>query len=145
MYIKNSKSIKNRRKAYVILESIVILSVISCICMLLNKVVVNNYLKSSVIYTKDDIKTLSEFEESILIDAMNRFENGEEQPFVKKYTDGEVKETIINIDKNFARLIKKKGTNGESYIDLECKVIRKGEEESIRLIPKLYKTDYIIK
>lgn len=143
--MKIYKSAKKREKAYVLLESIVILSVVACICMFLNKVVANNYLKSSIIYTKDDIKTLSVFEESILLDAMERFSNGEQQPFINTGLIGEVKETIVSISGVDGMLTKKKGSNRESYIDLKCENINVDGKEVIKLVPKLYKTDYIVK
>lgn len=140
MYIKNTD---NRKSGYVLLESIVILMVVACICMFLNKIVVNNYLKYSVIYTRDDIKTLNEVEELVLIDAMNKFNNGEKQPFEFEDPSKEIKKTIITIEEGSATLIKEKGTNGKAYLDLECKK-NVGVKETIKLVPKLYRTDYIV-
>lgn len=145
MHIKKNKTTENKRSGYVLLEAIVILAVVASICMFLNKVVANNYLKSSIIYTRDDIKTLSDFEEKTLLDAMKRFSNGEKQPFINKDIIGDVKETIVSISETSGRLTKKKGINGESYIDLECEKIIMNGKETIKLVPKFYKTDYIVK
>lgn len=139
MYIKSAN---NRKSGYVLLEAVVILMVVACICMFLNKIVVNNYLKYSVIYTRDDIKTLNEVEELVLIDAMNKFSNGEKQPFEFNNPSKEIKKTIIKIEEGSATLIKEKGTNGKSYVDLECEK-NEGLKETIKLVPKVYRTDYI--
>lgn len=143
MHIKISSKFKSKNnKGYVLLESIVILMLVACICMMLNKVVINNYLKSTVVYTRDDIKTLSGFEENALLDAMNAFNNNlSKNEFSNRY-NGEL--ITINIKNKPATLMKKDGSGRKCFINLNYEDITVGENRVVNLSPKTYKTTYMV-
>lgn len=145
MHIKIGKRMNNKKKGYVLLESIVILMVVACICMLLNKIVINNYLKSSVIYTRDDIKTLSGFEEYHLLEAEKEFsEDKIKSKYSREKLSGEIKKVTININGTTGTLVKQDINGNHSHIELECKRITKDGKELVKLVPKFYRTDYIV-
>lgn len=145
MHIKIYRRINNKQQGYVLLEAIIILMVVASICMLLNKVVINNYLKSSVVYTRDDIKTLSKVEEKELLNAITFFnEDRTKVKYISPNLNGEIKKITIDINGTSGWLIKERSSNGKSYIQLECNEIIKNEIKLINIVPKFYETDYIL-
>lgn len=112
--------------------------VVACICIMLNKIVINNYLKSAVIYTRDDIRTLSTVEERTLLDAMESFNRD-----VGK-NEYKVNNITITINGNTAVFKEKDGLNGERKIELKCTEVQVNGGRRIHLEPKVYKTDYIV-
>lgn len=129
MYIKKT--------GYVLLESIVILMVIACICIMLNNIVINNNRKLKVINSKDDIKTLTITDERVLLGAIDEFNRDRSK---NKYIINDITITI-NGDKGM--LTKKSGLNEESYVELKCIKSDVSGNEILNLVPKVYKTDYI--
>ena len=145
MYIKIYRKINNKEKGYVLLEAIVILMVVACICMMLNKIAINNYLKSSVVYTRDDIKTLSKVEEEELLKASIEFNaDRTKTEYINQNLSGEIKKITVTINGTSGWLMKERASNGKSYIQLECNEIIKNGIKLINLVPKFYETDYIL-
>ncbi|MBX7380846.1 hypothetical protein K4H51_03800, partial [Clostridium chauvoei] len=62
--------IKEKKKGFVLIESLGILLMVSFFSLFLNKIIVNNIKKSNVYYTKEDIRTLSLNQEEVLIEAI---------------------------------------------------------------------------
>ncbi|MBU3106599.1 hypothetical protein [Clostridium gasigenes] len=144
MHIKIGKRINNKKRGYVLLEAVVILMVVACICMLLNKIVINNYLKSSVIHTRDDIKTLSGFEEYHLLEAEKEFSTDKtKNKYIRKNPSLEIKKVIININGTSGTLIKQDINGNHDHVELECKKNIVDGKELVKLVPKFYRTDYI--
>lgn len=139
MYMKLYRKVNKKKSGYVLLESVVILMIVACICIILNKIAINNYLKSVVIHTRDDIKTLTVVEERILLESINYFNTN------KSNTEYSNDALNINIeiygDKGVMK--KKSGLNEKSHVELKC--IRSGgnEGEILNIVPNLYKTENI--
>lgn len=138
------KPFGNKNQGYVLLETVIILMVIACICMLLNKIVINNYLKTEIIHTRDDIRTLSDVEENAILEAMIFFSNNssENKKEINK-PSADVSKIVIVIKGTLGMLIKVDNNGSHSHIKLECRSINTNGHSSIKLIPKVYRTDYI--
>lgn len=139
MYMKLYRKVNKKKSGYVLLESVVILMIVACICIILNKIAINNYLKSVVIHTRDDIKTLTVVEERILLESINYFNANKSNT---EYSNDALK-INIEIYGNKGVMIKKSGLNEQSHIELKC--IRSGgnEGEILNIVPNLYKTENI--
>lgn len=139
--------INNKKSGYVLVESIVILMVVSCICVAINKIAINNYLKSKVLYTREDIKTLTLTEEVALLESIKYFnDNSDKNKYVIKKPDKyiispEIYRVTIDKDKNI--LIKEK-SNSKAYTEIDMKSVVVGNKIVINIVPKFCKTDYIM-
>lgn len=142
MHIKINRKIKEKKEGYVLLESIVILMLVAFIAMLLNKVVVNNYLQSSVVNIRENIRTLTTSEENMLLDAIEFFNNDESKT---KYEEIYGKEKItITIEETSGTLVKEDENKRELYIYLNCEKKTINGKRVINLTPKTYRTKYMI-
>lgn len=144
MYIKKWKYSNCKERGYALLQTVVILMIVICICTLLNKIIVNNYLKSSVIYTSDDVRTLNRVEEETLSQAEIYFTNNTE-PYRRNISiAGErAKKIIVAIIGTEGELIKDDGYNNHSHIKLYCDVTGDVGSKVVKLKPKVYKSNYI--
>lgn len=147
MYVNKFRKANNKKSAYVLLESIVILMIVSCICIAINKIAINNYLKSNVLDTRDDIKTLTLTEEVALLESIKYFNNNSDKNKyeLKKPNDYILSPEIykITIDRNRSVLIKER-SNSKGYTEIEMKSIVIDNKNVINIAPKFFKTDYII-
>lgn len=142
MHIKINRKIKDKKEGYVLLESIVILMLVAFIAMLLNKVVVNNYLQSSVINIRENIRTLTTSEENMLLNAIEFFNNDESKT---KYEEIYGKEKItITIEETSGTLVKEDKDKRKLYIYLNCENQIINGKRVINLTPKTYRTKYMI-
>lgn len=144
MYLKLYPVMHKKDRGYVLLESIVIFMIVAFIAMLLNKIVVNNYLKATVVHTNEDIRTLSNEEEEIILESMEFFSKEDDKnKFTKNKSSGEIRKAIITISDNNGLMTIEKSGNRKRYIELECSVSNVGNIRSVELKPRWYKTDYI--
>lgn len=147
MYIKSCS-----KRAYALLETMIILMFISFIITLALKVIQNNYLKSNNFYIYEEIKSLT-LVESELLYLTNDFINKNKEEYRKLITDGilEKKEKKIYSNSNYKNLsivfngkeffmIEEK-ENGRRFIGLK----ETTNQENITLVPNYYKTNYIVK
>ncbi|MGL5352239.1 MAG: hypothetical protein ACRDA5_02820 [Clostridium sp.] len=145
MHIRRIKGVNNKEEGYILLQSVAILMIIICICTLLNKIILNNYLKSSVIYTSDDVRTLSRLEEETLIQAEIYFKDNI-VPYKKEIrVSGEkVRRIIVKLSGTTGELIKDDGNGNHSHIKLECEILNETGGKIVKLKPGVYRTDYIV-
>lgn len=147
MYIKSC-----RKRAYVLLETMIILMFISFIVTLALKVIQSNYLKSNNFYIYEETKSLT-LVESELLYLTNDFINKNKEEYRKLINDGilEKKEKKIYSNSNYKNL--SVVFNGKDYFMIEEKengrrfigLKETANKENIILIPNHYKTNYIVK
>ncbi len=140
------------KRAYVLLETMIILMFISFIVTLALKVIQNNYLKSNNFYIYEETKSLT-LVESELVYLTNDFINKNKDEYRKLVNEGilEKQEKKIYSNSNYKNLsvvfngkdffmIEEKG-NGRRFIGLK----ETANQENIILTPNHYKTNYIVK
>lgn len=140
------------KRAYALLETMIILMFISFIITLALKIIQNNYLKSSNFYIYEETKSLT-LVESELLYLTNDFINKNKDEYRKLVNEGvlEKKEKKIYSNSNYKNL--SVVFNGKDYFMIEEKGNTKRfiglkettNQENINLIPNHYKTNYIIK
>ncbi|WP_411167933.1 hypothetical protein ACH36K_12410 [Clostridium sp. MB05] len=140
------------KRAYVLLESMIILMFISFIVTLALKVIQSNYLKSNNFYIYEETKSLT-LVESELLYLTNDFINKNKEEYRKLINDGilEKKEKKIYSNSNYKNLsvvfngkdyfIIEEKENGRRFIGLK----ETANQENIILTPNHYKTNYIVK
>lgn len=133
----------NKKEGYVLLEAVVILMIVACICVMLNKVAINNHSKLEVIYTREDIKTLTLVEEKELLNATEFFNNNlVAMEYVKENPHKDIRR--IRIYRNSWILVKeRKSDQYKSYIELKCEESYTNGVKRINLVPKFYRTEYM--
>lgn len=133
----------NKKEGYVLLEAVVILMIVACICVMLNKVAINNHSKLEVIYTREDIKTLTLVEEKELLNAIEFFNNNlVAMEYVKENPHKDIRR--IRIYRNSWILVKeRKSDQYKSYIELKCEESYINGVKRINLVPKFYRTEYM--
>ncbi|GAB6170337.1 hypothetical protein JCM1393_27970 [Clostridium carnis] len=147
-----------KKKGYILLESLVILMFIFSISIYLNKLISNNYIKSSLFDTKFDIRTISLKEEEFLYKACESINNNKdlvnkikeeklledenENKIIYEYKNTGFKGRKIVITRNEDYIVEEKG-NSKKYTYLEMKLKSNSHEDKIVLIPSLNKTDFI--
>ncbi|MGL5085217.1 MAG: hypothetical protein ACRC68_05795 [Clostridium sp.] len=142
----NKKGVDGKEKGYVLLQSVVILMIVVCICTLLNKIICNNYLKSSVIYTADDIRTLSRIEAETLSQAEIYFKSHNDSFKKDISVSGEkARKIIVVVNGTNGEMIKDDGNGNHSHIKLECETEVLSGDKKVKLKPTGYRTEYIYK
>ncbi|ATD55205.1 hypothetical protein [Clostridium chauvoei] len=148
--------IKEKKKGFVLIESLGILLMVSFFSLFLNKIIVNNIKKSNVYYTKEDIRTLSLNQEEVLIEAITyinknselkdkikgNIENDKNEYFKEIIKSSKYKDLSIVVS-NEAIYIEEIKSNLKKIIVLESKLKFIKNQEIIMLIPKYYESDYI--
>lgn len=144
MYVK-------KERGYILIESIIILMIISFMLTLSLNIVSNNYAKSKVISISDDIKTLSDTENEFLYLA-NQFIKSDKDKYLNLINEASLKNSESKIYQNSkirnyylayenkAIFIIGTKSNSKKYIRLNQII----EEDKIFLTPDFYKTDYMI-
>ncbi|MBX7362575.1 hypothetical protein K4H50_00555 [Clostridium chauvoei] len=148
--------IKEKKKGFVLIESLGILLMVSFFSLFLNKRIVNKIKKANVYYTKEDIITLSLNQEEVVIEAITYInKNSELKDKIKGNIENDKNEYFKEIIKslkykdlsivvsNEAIYIEEIKSNLKKIIVLESKLKFIKNQEIIMLIPKYYESDYI--
>ncbi|MBU5454590.1 hypothetical protein [Caproiciproducens sp. MSJ-32] len=146
MFIK-----KKFKKGFILLQASIVLMLTIFIASLSLKIISNNFLKSKLYYSYEDLSSLN-FNESeflqLAIEAINldlssyenlknkAIENSKE---VKIYSNSNYKSFSIIHNSKKLYMVEAKG-NGKRYIGLD-EVIK---DDKLYLVPNSYRTDYIL-
>lgn len=139
-------NIKSKRRAFSILESIIIFTFVLLIASLSLKIISNNYLKSQSFTTYEDLRSLEIEEEKLLLIINNKSKNinfskdellNEIKVISKKYPE---LKNISFVYENEDYYLKRRERDSVKYIKLDNKV----NEGGVFFLPSGYKTKYII-